>query len=344
MQHGQRLADGRILVDNTLLAAEAKCQTAATVRHIYERGTADESVTLVSGQAIHKAQEVYFKGGSAAQALWAFEAFYRPWWERASQLEDVIRLLGGDAKVASDRRSYENVRMVLTQWFATHDKASIPFTADPTSVEASFEVPLIADEGIWYTGTPDIGEVTTFDGATWAVDHKSTGRITNEWKRNFRTSGQVSGYLWGLQQVRQKAYTGMFINAIELTKVPTSTRRCSDHGVPYAECGVLHCQSDLLPIGRTPDELERWLQTARMLARRYVGRLDTIRQHPELSVTQVVGGVAQEGKVTGACGYCEHYDWCGSGQAEWLFEARYVRKVWDPSLRDATGAVEDSGQ
>lgn len=335
MRHGQRLADGHILVDNTLLAAEAKCQTAATIRHIYERSTVDESVTLVSGQAIHKGLEAFFKGASAADALWAYEAFYKPWWERASRLEDVIRLLGGDAKVATDRRSYENVRLVLQQWFATHDRASIPFTADVASVEASFEVPLIPDEGIWYTGTPDIGRVVTGDGSVWAVDHKSTGRMTNEWRRNFRTSGQVSGYLWGLQQVYGERYTGMFINAIELTKVPQSTRKCSDHGVAYAECGILHCQSDLLPVQRTEEELARWKQTAMMLARRYVGRLETVQAHPELSVTQVIAGVAQEGKVTGACGYCEHYDWCGSGQAEWLFEARYAHKPWDPALRNA---------
>jgi hypothetical protein len=327
------------LVDNTLLAAEAKCQTAATIRHIYERSTVDESVTLVSGQAIHKALEAYFKGGSASEALWVLEAFYKPWWERACKLDDVIRLLGGDAKVLSDRRSYENVRTVLVQWFATHPKGDIPFVPDVASVEASFEVPLIPEEGIWYTGTPDIGRVVTSDGATWAVDHKSTGRMTAEWRRNFRTSGQVSGYVWGLQQVHGVPYTGLFVNAIELTKVPSSNRKCNEHGVQYAECGVLHCQSDLIPVQRTAEELERWKQTACMLARRYVGRLETVQAHPELSVTDVIAGVAQEGKITGACGFCEHYDWCGSGQAEWLFEARYQKREWDPAKRDPVADV-----
>jgi hypothetical protein len=97
----------------------------------------------------------------------------------------------------------------------------------------------------------------------------------------------------------------------------------------------------LLPVQRTAEELERWKQTAIMLARRYVGRLETIQQHPEFSVTQVVAGVAQEGKITGACGYCEHYDWCGSGQAEWLFEARYSKKVWDPQQRDVVEAGDE---
>jgi len=345
MRHGQRLDDGRLLVDNTLLAAEARCQTAATIRHIYERATLDESVTLVSGQAIHKAFETYFKGGSAANALWTFDTFYKPYWERASKLEDVIRLLGGDAKVASDRRSYDNVRLVLSHWFSEHPKVTMPFTTVVDTVEASFEVPLLPDEGIWYTGTPDIGQVTLDDGSLWAVDHKSTGRMTAEWRRGFRTSGQVSGYLWGLQQVYQRPYTGMFINAVELTKVPGSSRKCSDHGVPYSECGLLHCQSDIFPVQRTAEELERWKRTAIMLARRYAERLRAITMvnlnPPGVPITEVLAGVTQEGKVTGACAYCEHYDFCGSGQAQWLFDARYQKREWDPEKRDATGETDE---
>ena len=343
MRHGQRLPDGRLLVDNTLLAAEARCQTAATIRHIYERATLDESVTLVSGQAIHKAFETYFKGGSAADALWTLEGFYKPYWERASKLEDVIRLLGGDTKVASDRRSYDNVALVMKHWFSEHSKVTIPFITVVETVEASFAVSLVPEDDIWYTGTPDIGQVSTDDGALWAVDHKSTGRMTAEWRRGFRTSGQVSGYLWGLQQVYGKPYTGMFINAVELTKVPQSTRKCSDHGVTYAECGLLHCQSDLFPVQRTADELEAWRRTAITLAKRYAARLEDVKasERAHVSIPMVLSGVTQEGKVNGACPYCEHYDFCGSGQAEWLLDARYKVHEWDPEQRDALNTVEE---
>lgn len=335
MRHGQRLEDGRLLVDNTLLASEARCQTAATIRHVYELSAEDESVTLVSGQAIHKALEVYARGGSAADALWAFEQFYEPFWQRALRTDTIIVMLGGDEKMASDRRSYDNVRRVLTRWFETHPRESWPFVADAASVEASFEVPLIPDEGVWYTGTPDIGKVTLTDGSVYAVDHKSTGRMTSEWRRGFRTSGQVSGYLWGLQQTRGERYTGMFINAIELSKVPTSTRKCNEHGVPYSECGPLHCQSDLFPVQRTADELERWRTNAIRLARRYVSRLEQVTKLTAegRDVPWVLREVAQEGKLTGACAFCTHEEFCGTGQSALLLESRYTHRVWDPERR-----------
>lgn len=341
MIHGQWTEGGRIYLDNTILASEAKCQTAATIRHIYERAVVDESVTLVSGQAIHKAMERYFKGGSAAEAMWEYEGFYRPYWERASKQEEVIRMLGGDEKVANDRRSFENVRLILQQWFSTHPQHAIPFQVDVTSVEEGFEVPLIPEEGVWYAGTPDIGKVTMEGGTVWAVDHKSTGRMTSEWRRGFRTSGQVSGYLWGLQQVKGCAYTGMFVNAVEVVRVPQSSRKCADHATPYSECGVLHLQSDLFPVQRTQEEIERWKKNAMGLARQYVKRLNEIQDHPERSVTEVLAEVSQHGKLTGGCAYCSHEDFCGSGQSEWLLEAKYVKKSWDPATRGER--VEEGG-
>lgn len=337
MRHGQRLESGKLFVDNTLLSAEARCQTAASIRHIFEYATDDESVTLVSGQAIHLALEVFFKGGAVRDAMWSYDQFYEPKWERFARTQEVIEALGGDMKMASDRRSYQNVRTVLRQWFETHPREALPFVASPASVEASFEVPLVPDENIWYTGTPDVGEVTIADGSRYAVDHKSTGRITSEWRRGFRTSGQVSGYLWGLQQATGKVYTGMFINAIEVTKVPTSTRKCTEHGVAYAECGVLHCTSDLFPVQRTEAELERWKQNAVWLAKRYAKRLEWDGKHEPV---EALATTPQEGKLTGACGYCPHYDFCASGQSPLLLEARYVKKPWDPAERRASGEEE----
>ena len=153
----------------------------------------------------------------------------------------------------------------------------------------------------------------------------------------------MSGYLWGLQQMYGKPYTGMFINAVELTKVPQSTRKCGDHGVTYAECGLLHCQSDLFPVQRTAEELDRWRATAIFLAQRYAQKLANVkaREHAGEALTTVLHMIPQEGKVTGACPYCEHYDFCGSGQAEWLLDARYKIRTWDPEQRDALNTTEE---
>lgn len=329
--HGQVLADGRMLVDNTLLAGEARCQLSAGVRFGLGLESVEESITLVSGQAIHKALEAVFRGGTTRDAFEALAKFYQPKWEEWVRGTDVALAMGMSVDdLKKDRRSYENVHLVVANWLSNNPPEQWPFQVDPASVEAGFEVLLDPVENIWYTGTPDVGAVT-LNGSRYAMDHKSTGRMTREWRNGFRTSGQVSGYLWGLQQVTGVTYIGMLVNGIELSKVPGSSRKCTEHGVPYAECGALHLKHDLWPVQRTPEQLEQWKATAVWLARRYKARV--VGQVP-------ISEIPTEGELTGACAYCACQDWCAGGRQASELTVRFQQKWWDPAQRFTEGGED----
>lgn len=324
MIHGHLLEDGKLVVDNTLLASEAKCQLSATVRFTLDQEPLDESLTLVSGQAIHKALEVVCKGGAPRDAMWALEQFYKPKFDEWTRTTDVALAMGMTVDdLRADRRSYENVARVVGNWLRERPASSWPFQVDTSTVEATFVVLLDPEENIWYSGTPDVGRVQA-GRETFAVDHKSTGRMTSEWRSGFRTSGQVSGYLWGLEQVYGVRYTGMFINGIELTKVPGSTRKCSEHGVPYAECGELHLKHEMFPVTRTPEQIESWKRTAVQLARRYKKRL---------AQAGPIEHVMHEGELTGACAYCGCREWCATGRDASQLVYRFRTQAWDPMAR-----------
>lgn len=324
MIHGVLQPDGKLFVDNTILSAEAKCQLSAHTRFALGHESLDESITLESGRAIHKVLETVFKGGTVGDAMMVLSQVYEDRWKDIDWLMETGLRLGMSAEdLQKDRRSYENVKKVVSTWLRNNPPSAWPFQVDTATVEATFQVLLDAEENIWYTGTPDVGRVRTPSG-NYALDHKSTGRITRDWKNGFRTSGQVSGYLWGLEQATGHQYIGMFINGIELAKVPGSTRKCSEHGTPYAECGELHVKHELWPVQRSPQQLEHWRVNAIKLARRYKDRL---------ILAKPVAEVPTEGEFNGSCAYCTNAEWCATGRQEDQLAIRFTQRWWDPQER-----------
>lgn len=320
MIHGVVQPDGRLYVDNSILSAEAACQTRASVRYMLGLDATLDAPPLECGRAIHTALEEHFKGRDKATVLRVLAEQYKDYAQ--------THVVDGGVPDYLLRFTWENVSRVVNAWVDARPLRTFPFVVQEDSIEQRFCVPLVPEEQIWYTGTPDIGRVTfAADGKAYFVDHKTTGRLSADWRVQFRTSGQVSGYCWGLTQATGVPYAGGLINAIELAKLPTSTRRCKDHGVPYAECSDLHVAHDLIPVHRTEAQITRWLANATYLAKRYKARLARVQTLEDL------GSVAQEGMFAHACGFCAAREFCETGQNPVVAQQMFVARAWDPDAR-----------
>lgn len=336
--HGHILDDGWLYVDNTLLKAEATCQTKATLRMMLDLAPLDEAVPLACGRAIHTALEAYFRTNSKPYAMAAFANEYGPWWQAQSKNTDFILRMGGDDKVARMPRAYPNVYDVVSHWIDTHPIDDLPFHVEPSMIETSFQVVLDPEEKIMFTGKADLGKVVLkTDRSKWILDHKSF-ESGAQFGRGFKITSQMSGYLWGMQKLTGEQYTGCFINGIHTRQIPTSASKCKEHGVQYAECGTMHLEHVMLPVQRTQEQLEAWRLDAIYLARRYKARLLAGLRAFTPPWTDMLSVTPQEGKFNDQCKWCESYEFCSSGQQKQLIPVLFKRHPWDPSEHDRSAA------
>lgn len=316
MKKGSRVSKP-MWVDNSILAAMARCSTKTFVRHGLGLTTREDAAALQAGRACHLAMESWLKNGDTNAAMAALEGAYRAWAE--ARVEHTSRL------------AYANVASVMQAWFAAHDIRKLPFVVDPAMVEVGFEVPLDDDGEFVLVGRMD-AVVRSRDTGGWYVhDTKTTSRITSDWVRTFDMDSQMSGYIWALQQTTGQRVIGAFVNVIELSRLPNSDRRCKQHGVAYTECGPLHARWDLFITQRTQAQLQQWRQTAIWLAQRY---------RDLLGAASDIHGAAKlpmEGAFGYVCRYCEFFEWCRSGRRPEVAKAVLVHDPWVPFPRMEEG-------
>lgn len=307
------LTDDVTFVDNTLLST-LECTTRAVLRHVLHYTARAERATLKSGQAGHEALALWFKGFSKDQCLIKFETEYASW-----ATENVP---------PDDRLSYSNCRLILDNWFDTHPREGFPFTIDPLNVERTLMTPLDDNGEFMFVFKQDLLTRDRRTGDYFVVDHKFTGSYVTggEFAKKFRLDSQQTGYIWGARQLHPDVnVTGSYINAIELRKVPTSDRKCNEHGQKYAECGVMHVKSQLIgPIVRTDAQLQTWRRDAIGQAKKF---RDLCDQYPHLKMLALA---PMEGTFFNACGYCEFMDFCATGRPIKFAESMLVQDPWQP--------------
>lgn len=291
-----------IVVDNSILATVAKCDTRAAVRHVLGLTTPDEHAELNAGKAVHTALAAWAFGVTEPSPLTLLEQEYREW---------------ADANVAADHRlAFGNVRNIVADWLETHPVAKFPVRV--RHVEVPIQVMLTPD--VTFVGVLDaLGEDD--EGRSWVVEHKTTGRITADWKSQWRLDSQVTGYVWAASAWLGKPVTGAYINGIQLSKLPTSAKKCPKHGVAYYECAPRHAEHEIVPVGRTPAVVDAWRATAMHLAERYrtlkqvVTNVDDVRQ------------VAMQGAFNNSCRWCPFQDFCETGRRQ---ASMLVSSPWSP--------------
>lgn len=325
-----------VYVDNTILRAVARCDTEATLRHVLDLTTPGDAYALDSGTAAHEALASYLEGRPADYC----NSQYRLLWQPLSD-KDHLDL----PEHPWHRLSYANTSKIMAEWFITHPLTSLPFVVNPKLVEVGFSIPL-SDECVcgrkpWngmpccddyrpafvFYGRLDAIVQGAHDRALYVLDHKTTGRITPYWTEKFRNDSQMTGYVWAAQRTLGQTITGVFINAIEFSKLPDSNRKCGAphyHGVPYSECGIHHMKSELLIYTRSPDQLDQWQSDALKLARRY----KVLAQ--ATSKIEGIGNVAMQGTYHGACGFCDFKDFCGGNRPLHYAKSMLIHRPWRP--------------
>lgn len=337
--------NGTVFADNTTLRAAARCDTELALRHVLGMTIEDERIELDIGIAVHEVLADYFRGTySAGHCLQKFTMLWRP-------ISDDLGL--SSREHPKHNLSWENTHLILDEWFIRHPMNGFPFGVKPGLVEVAFQQPL-SDECVcghdeahhdpvrgcqWrgkdsctgyrpafvFWGRLDAIVQAQHDGGIYVLDHKTTSKLSTWKTEKYRVDSQMSGYTWAAQKQLGRTVTGVFINFIEFAKLPSDpVRKCKTHGLPYAECGRMHMNSDLLIYGRTPAKLEKWRQTAISLARKYRDLASQVQSISDLN------SVSDAGTFHDACGFCTFKKYCAADQPQHYADSILIHAPWHP--------------
>ena len=312
-------------VDNSTLRAVAACHTQALLRYHWGYEAPLSRPEMAAGKAWHAALEAYFSKRSGADASAIFAREYGP-------TAATIDPSGPQARLGAT-----NLSIIVDEWFRRHPIATFPLKV--SAVEQPFRVRLTDD--IELVGIFD-GLGTDAAGRPWVLEHKSTGRLTEDWWDQFHLDSQLSGYVWAARELQHELHhpfdeevpspiVGAYVNAIQFSKLPSDpVRKCAAHGVKYAECGVLHMESAIRPITRTAEQLEQWKNTAIKLALAWKNMTAWAEAFPHLNPS---GSADLEGQFNGSCRFCQFSPYCRMGRPEAYLKANYVISPWRPLER-----------
>lgn len=273
------------------------------VLHLQNYYDADASAlayrSMEAGTAAHLAFAAWLKGENWVEAI----EYYRDYTAEHSMVDD--------------RRGYDNLYNVLSAVFDRHPINELPFRVDkPEYVEIPFACPLgeveVGGEKIEVDliGQIDGLPIDRQTGGRWVLEHKTTGKLDSGYIWRFvNTDPQTTGYIWAVQQTLGEKVENCWVNAVQLTQMPTSERKCKDHGVQYLECGPEHVKQTFVPVKRTPEQLEEFRVNALLVAK------DAIRA---AKFGERLGKRASQrspriGQFTRACENCDYRRWCITG-------------------------------
>lgn len=298
------------IVDNSILTAMATCPTQAAIRYALGLAMPEDKAVLRAGSLAHEILAEHLRGQAVDEAL------------TVVAVADYIEWATGTL-ADNDRLHHDNVLKVMRRWLDTHPVSGLPFTVPAGLVEVGFGVPLTDD--ILFVGRMD-ALAQDASGAWYVVEHKTTGRLDETWRRRYRTSAQITGYVWAAQQHLSAPVAGCFVNGIEFGRLPTDVRKCRTHGVPYAECGPQHARFELLIEHRAPHQLEAWKADAITLARRFKDLKNRVT-----TLEDVAGqSIPMFGQLNGGCGLCQFADYCAVGRPISVGKSMLVYEPWSP--------------
>jgi len=302
-------AKGRLYIDNSTLVSVAQCSTKAVMRYGLGYTTTGGSGAAEVGTVIHNALERFHKGQPPSECIAAALPDYR------SLVPDTDR----------DRLLWGNVRAILEAWFARFPTLEhLPYSTKPDLVEIGFAQPLDAEGMIILCGRIDVVGILRDNQKWYVIDHKTTYKVDSIWLSQFQMCSQMSGYVWAAQQQLSGQVAGAIINAIEVSILPTSTRRCSRHAVPYNECSPQHLKAQFDLASRSQAMLEEWRKSALHLARRFLDLMERFGRRDR------VGKLRTQGVFCEGCRWCEFAPWCASGRKEEQIPALFEHKPWEP--------------
>lgn len=305
---------------NNQLSNIAKCDTAAVLTYVHQRSGKSVSAPALLGSVIHEAMKVWWGGGTRKEALRALKP-YREWADENVDASDRFQA----------RLSWENVRLSMLYYFRQNAVEDLPFIVEPDRLEVAFEVFLSKSGDISLIGIIDSGPNRDRKSRKFSTtDHKSTGNIDAPWfAARFEMDSQSTGYLWATREMFIEPIMGMYINAIQVAKLPyldEPNRKCSVHKMPYHECRWEHQKSTLKFLDRSNEEMKTWRWDALELARKFLEMREEWKDLDDLPK------VPQQGKFNGSCAICDFRNFCYAGRPvdriDVMTSVREARMEW----------------
>lgn len=299
--------DGTVVISNHSLKNITLCDTKATLVALGYEGLPEtktlEEAPLKCGIAIHEAMANYFVNGNKVQSLGIFKRYYQRW---------------SDKYVPQEHRlSYDNVYRVIDHWFDSHPLELLPFKVIPEFVECSFEIPLTEDGKVILSGRPD-ALATDKRGKICIIDHKTMSRLDDS-IQVYELDAQMSGYYYVARAYGLDAQA-IWINAIELKKLNSSTKNCPKHKTAFKNCAPQHLRSDLVEFMRSEQLLNEWYKTAVATALKIRALVD---KTPSI---EYIGRQRMQGMFNGECKYCPFSKFCATGRKPELANKLLVKK------------------
>lgn len=300
-------------VDNSRLCAVATCTTKAILRYVHDLASKEEKIARFAGKIMHEALARFYRGMDVALVVVEFEKEYR------ATADELVP--------PDDRLAYTNVVDILQEYCETHPPDRLPFTIETEGIEKCVSAYLDDERTIELYCKLDMPVREKATGALHVCDHKTTGKVSPWWAKKFRLGSQLTGYIWSLAEEYGEVVPGAYINAIEMGKLPDSSRKCKKHGVPFYECRRQHTKFELFVTSRTPEDLENWRKDAVVLGK----RLMVLEQAYGASV-ELVRFAPQEGKFNDGCTFCEFREFCAAQRLPEFAESMLVKDPWRPWL------------
>jgi hypothetical protein len=182
-----------------------------------------EKLAADIGNCYHAALEGHFRGWGKAKVMQVFEIEYD-------------KLVPVGEFPSEPRFAKPNVMMIMERYVDTRPVESFPFI--PLEFEQIKGLKLSEEVMFWVKRDMLVQDKAS--GLREPLDHKTTRKITNWWMKKFRQNSQFSGYIYVTGELEQQPCEGIYVNALEIEKLPDSTRKCRTHGVKHAECSKEH--------------------------------------------------------------------------------------------------------
>jgi hypothetical protein len=304
--------EGLVVVSGSTLKDATTCTLADVLRHALKRTVPDENGKRTCGSAVHVGMAEFLKAspqdaGSSEIALEVFDDTYKDWSDAHCLPEEWIGD-DGASRLSPNPRRWENVRVILSEWFDAHQ--TLDYEAVPGSVESDFSLELA--EGYIYRGRFDA--LVRRGGKLWVLDTKTTGKLDGNFWRSFVLDATLTGYVWAAEQLFKEPVAGVIIEGIQIKEIPRSNTMCRkpySHGMTYAECGHLHCKWETHDFARSPHEVSQWYRGAITHAKTHETWMKFMRDADQFAIdcTPTEGAFQYR-----TCTYCDFFKFCEAGR------------------------------
>lgn len=305
--------------DNSMLE-DVTCPAFYITRYVFGRDGKGHPPYGPMGSAVHNALYRHYDGQGIEIVLDILNAEY----------DSIIKpgtipmgYDGREAKPLFKQNVFDNVEVFCNE----HPVHSLPYRV----IEQEKTIGVDMGNGYVFWMKRDMLIQEMISGMLVPFDHKTRwGKINKWWCDKFRNCSQFSGYIWGTKQHAKKkgqvVANKIYVNAISMQALPTDTKKCHVHDMPYCECRKMHVEYELMTFGRSPAALKAWrnavmvkMQEAKSYTVAYEGTgVDMLKHVPRL------------GMFRDKCTFCTLKRWCDLDFDPYVMDEVTVPYQWAP--------------